>query len=587
MMELNTDIFPAQPKLLIVDDVPANLKVLLAALSQEFDVMVANSGPQGLELAAKSQPELIMLDISMPGMDGLQACQILKSDPALKHIPVVFATALTDAAHETKGLMLGAADFINKPFRIEVVRMRIRNIIDRQRLAKLIELKNKELELSARLDNLTKLPNRVMLEDRLNVAMTQAQRNRQLMALIFVDLDGFKAVNDTHGHLAGDHLLKALAVRLQDCVRQGDTVARLGGDEFVVLVNQLKDQSDCLFLLERMLQAMGTPVSFDLATLQVSASLGVTFYPQSETDALDAKGLLDQADQAMYKAKRAGKNGFAFYGSAPPRSLQQRSWTHQDLEHALADGSMELVFSPELDLHSGRIMAMEALLRWHLPNGDTLGPAHFLETLQHHPLSIRIGQWVLRQALAHQQTWLTQGHDITVVVNISCHHFATSEFPDELQAMLADLPNCQPDKLKLDLCEVSQADPFSATYRSLLRCAELGVQFALDDFGTGQSSLTYLRHAPVQQIKVDPVLQPVGLDAPAQRQVLLKLVDLLKTMGFSVLAEGVEKPEQLTEVQALGFDGAQGLAIHKHLSAADVPAFLASWKGPANADLGP
>jgi diguanylate cyclase (GGDEF)-like protein len=512
MIALNTDMFPAQPRLLIVDDVPANLKVLLAALSHEYDVVVANSGPQGLELAARVQPELIMLDISMPGMDGLQVCQILKSDPALKHIPVVFATALTDAAHETKGLMLGAADFINKPFRIEVVRMRIRNIIDRQRLAKLIELQNKELELSARLDSLTKLPNRIMLEDRLSVAMTQAKRNQQLMAVIFLDLDGFKAVNDTHGHLAGDHLLKALAVRLQDCVRQGDTVARLGGDEFVVLVSQLKDPSDCLYLLERMLLALASPVSYDLVTLQVSASLGVTFYPQAGSDDLDAKGLLEQADQAMYKAKRAGKNSFAFYGDSPTKAPAQRSWTHQDLEQALTNDSMELVFSPELDLHSGRIVALEGLLRWHLPDGSTLGPAHFLETLQHHPLSIRIGQWVLRRSLAQQQAWLAQGLDVTVTVNISCHHFAAPEFPDELQAMLAELPGCRADKLKLDLCEVSQADPFSATFRNLLRCAELGVQFALDDFGTGQSSLTYLRHAPGPHINVAPGLDPLGWD---------------------------------------------------------------------------
>lgn len=580
MTELNLDLLNVPPRLLIIDDVPANLKVLLAALAGEYDVLVANSGPLGLELASKHQPELIMLDISMPGMDGLQVCQKLKSDPQLKHIPVVFATALSDATHEAKGLLLGAADFINKPFRIEVVRLRIRNIIDRQRLAKLIDQQNQALALSARLDNLTKLPNRTLLEDRLQTAISQSARNKQLIAVVFIDLDGFKAVNDAHGHLAGDHLLKTLALRLQDCVRQGDTAARLGGDEFVVLATHLNTEADCLVLLERILESMSTPVKFDLAELQVSASLGVTFYrSDSEKAPVSSTQLIHQADQAMYKAKKAGKNQYAFFGASAPM-VQARAWSYQDLELALGNGQLELVFSPVLDLATGSIQTVEALLRWNHPQAGVLGPSSFLATLQHHTLSVQIDRWVLHQAAAQQQAWQAQGLDLTLTVNLSTYHLSQPDFPKEVKALLEQHGACPADRLQFDIVEVADPDRFSIMMGNIQQCSAMGVKFSLDDFGSGQSSLTFIRHVPLHQVKMDAVLQE-GVDTDAhKRAVLLKLIDLLRTMGFSVLAECTESEQAMRQAKALGFDALQGLALHAHLRAADVPGFVRDWKAP-------
>lgn len=577
MTEINTDLLQSHAKLLVVDDVPANLKVLAAALGNEYDVIVATSGPQCLELAAKAQPELILLDISMPGMDGLQVCQKLKSDPQLKHIPVVFATAMTDAAHESKGLMLGAADFIQKPYRIEVVRLRIRNIIDRMRLATLINQQHKELQLSARLDALTKLPNRAMFDDRLNTAMGQIARSQAWLATVFLDLDGFKTINDEHGHLAGDHLLKTLALRLQDCVRQGDTVARLGGDEFVALINHLEDKQDCLPLLERMLKALSGPVKFDLETLRVSASMGVAFYCADDLEKISSAQLLEQADQAMYRAKRSGKNRYAFFGDSPTLPSQP-AWSRNELEEALRQDQLELVYSPELKLSNGKIESVEALLRWNHPNGQVMSPASFLPTLQHHPLSIEVGRWVLRRALSQLQDWAAQGLDLRVTVNIGAHHLMQTEFAQELRQLLDSFPGCQPDKLMLDIHEISDANTLGSPFRSILRCAELGVLFSLDDFGTGQSSLTLIRHLPLHQIKVDPVLLPQGLTAPAQHEVMVHLVGFLKAMGFSVLAEGIETQEQIAQARDMGFDSVQGHAINAHLASSEVADFVRNWQ---------
>lgn len=577
MKDMNKSFLNARPKILIIDDVLTNLKVLLAALSEDYDVMLASSGQQGLDLAEKTLPEIIMLDISMPGMDGLEVCRRLKTKPETSDIPVVFSTAMSDSANETKGLLLGAADFINKPLKIEVVKLRLRNIIDSRRLRQLVELQNKELSLSAQLDSLTKLPNRLMLDDRLKVAMTQATRSKNPMALLFIDLDGFKAINDQHGHIAGDHLLVALAHRFQDSVRQGDTVARIGGDEFIVIITNLDNENACLMTLQRVLDAASSPVMFDNVSLQVSASVGVSFFPQTGIN--DGATLIDQADQAMYQAKKAGKSRYAFFSKAP-RTTLGFEWNVSDIELALDKGEFELVYAPELDLASGQVVALEALLRWHHPAHGMLGPDTFLSILEKHALSITIGEWVLRQAIAHQATWLSQGLNVVSNVNISNHHLSRPNFTERLQQLLGEHTNFPANRLKIDICEIRDPDTFSPTNLSISQCRDLGVAFALDDFGTGQSSLTYLRHMRINQVKLDPVMTEGLLNDQNKQLILGKLIALLKAMDFSVLAEGVQTQQVLQVLQRLGCDQVQGALISARLPAHDIPEFLSAFKAP-------
>ncbi|MFZ4479075.1 MAG: diguanylate cyclase domain-containing protein, partial [Rhodoferax sp.] len=295
-----------RPRILMIDDMPVNLQVLTAALAPDFNVQIATSGAIGLELAAKAPPDLILLDIMMPGMDGLEVCRRLKADPLLQAVPVIFITAQSDLDVEASGLEMGAVDFISKPIRVEIVKIRIRNLMEREILRKKIEEQHRELERIARYDVLTKLPNRALLSDRMQQAMKQTQRQGQQLAVVFLDLDGFKSVNDTHGHAAGDHLLIALAERMKQALRDGDTLARIGGDEFIAVLLDLTDVAASAPLFNRLLAAAAQPVPFGAVLLQVSASLGVAFYRPGQE--IDVDQLLRQADQAMYQAKLAGKN---------------------------------------------------------------------------------------------------------------------------------------------------------------------------------------------------------------------------------------------------------------------------------------
>ena len=287
----------ARLRILAIDDTPANLQVLAAALVTDFRFQIATSGAIGLAAASRTPPDLILLDVMMPDMDGFEVFRRLKADPALQAIPVMFLTAMSSMEAEAAGLAMGAADYISKPIKIETAKLRIRNLIEREGLRKDVAEKKTQLERLAHYDPLTGLPNRALLADRMSQAMMQSQRRGQRLAMAFLDLDGFKAINDTHGHAAGDQLLVTLAQRMKEALREGDTLARLGGDEFVAVLLDLDELDDTTLILNRLLTAAAQPVLYGETMLQVSASLGVSFYPQAQM--MDADQLMRQADQAM------------------------------------------------------------------------------------------------------------------------------------------------------------------------------------------------------------------------------------------------------------------------------------------------
>ena len=287
----------ARLRILAIDDTPANLQVLAAALVTDFRFQIATSGAIGLAAASRTPPDLILLDVMMPDMDGFEVFRRLKADPALQAIPVMFLTAMSSMEAEAAGLAMGAADYISKPIKVETAKLRIRNLIEREGLRKDVAEKKTQLERLAHYDPLTGLPNRALLADRMSQAMMQSQRRGQRLAMAFLDLDGFKAINDTHGHAAGDQLLVTLAQRMKEALREGDTLARLGGDEFVAVLLDLDELDDTTLILNRLLTAAAQPVLYGETMLQVSASLGVSFYPQAQM--MDADQLMRQADQAM------------------------------------------------------------------------------------------------------------------------------------------------------------------------------------------------------------------------------------------------------------------------------------------------
>lgn len=438
--------------------------------------------------------------------------------------------------------------------------------------------KENELRLKqiAHYDALTGLPNRALLSDRLRQAMNQAQRRGERLAVVFLDLDGFKSVNDSHGHEMGDRLLIMLSMRMKQALRDGDTLARLGGDEFVAVLVNMADADACVPVLERLAAAAAEPVLADGATLQVTASLGVAFYPQ--TDTVDADQLLRQADQAMYQAKLTGKNRHHFFDAEQDRDIRGRHENVEQLRMALEHQQFVLHYQPKVNMRTGQVLGLEALIRWNHPERGLLPPGMFLPMLENQPLSIDLGRWVLRTALAQIERWKAIGLTLPVSVNIDAQQLQQPDFVNELQQLLAEHPGVAPGDLELEILETNALDDMTRVSRVMDACRDIGVSFALDDFGTGYSSLTYLRHLPARTLKVDRSFVRDMLDDPEDLAILDGVIGLSIAFRRHVIAEGVETFEHGELLLRLGCDRGQGYAIAKPMPAEAVPEWTRSWK---------
>ncbi len=357
-----------------------------------------------------------------------------------------------------------------------------------------------QLEHMAHYDALTGIPNRVLLGDRLKQAIAQTRRHQRGLALVYLDIDGFKEVNDAHGHETGDLLLVTLSQRLRDALREGDTLARLGGDEFVAVLTDLSNPNECESILARLLHAASTPIKVRQHTLQLSASLGVTLFPQ---DGSDADTLLRHADQAMYQAKQAGKNRYHMFDPEEDRLTQTHHKSLQRITQALEQQEFELFYQPKVNMRTGQVIGAEALIRWRHPERGLVAPGEFLPLIAGEDLLVRVGDWVLDTALAQMESWQAQGLDIAVSVNIAAHHLQEENFMLRLQEKLAAHPGVRADRLELEVLESAALEGIAQISRMIENCKDLGVHFSLDDFGTGYSSLTYLRRLPASVLKID------------------------------------------------------------------------------------
>ncbi|MEX8518429.1 MAG: EAL domain-containing protein [Leptothrix sp. (in: b-proteobacteria)] len=434
----------------------------------------------------------------------------------------------------------------------------------------------RQLEHVAHYDALTSLPNRVLLADRLQQAMAQADRRGQQLAVAYLDLDGFKVINDSHGHEAGDQLLIAVASRMKQVFREGDTLARLGGDEFVAVLPDLVNVADSVPLLARLLSAAAQPVQVGNLLLQVSASVGVTFYPQA--DDVDADQLLRQADQAMYQAKLAGKNRYHLFDAEQDRSLRGHHESLEHIRHALSERQFVLHYQPKVNMRSGKVIGAEALIRWQHPERGLLAPAVFLPVIEDHPLAVDIGEWVIDAALTQMERWQAAGLDIPVSVNIGARQLQQSNFVERLQALLAAHPAIKPADLEMEVLETSALEDLARVSQVIAACRELGVMFALDDFGTGYSSLTYLKRLAVTQLKIDQSFVHNMLDDPDDLAILDGVLSLAVAFRRQVIAEGVETVEHGEMLLQLGCELAQGYGIARPMPAADVPSWAATWR---------
>ncbi len=705
----------AKPTILAIDDTPVNLLTLGAALKDAFDLQMATSGEMGLELARQNPPDLILLDIMMPGIDGFETFSLLKADARLADIPVIFVTALHEQAFEIKGLALGAWDYITKPIQVETARQRIRNLLERERLRKQVAsqrdqltldlaerrashdklklaasvfttaregititdiqgnivdvndafsritgysrqevlgqnprllnsgqqtasfyetmwreilgkghwygeiwnrrkdgqiyaqmltittvrdddgnptnfvavfsditaLKEHESELDhmAHYDVLTGLPNRVLLADRLGQGMVQAQRRQQLLAVAFLDLDGFKSINDTYGHETGDQLLMAVTRNMKAMLREGDTLARLGGDEFVAVLVDLDSATSSVTLFNRLLEAAAKDASIGGLALRVSASMGVTFYPQDED--IDADQLLRQADHAMYQAKQAGKNRHQVFDTQHDIGLRSHHGNLERIRQAMLANELVLYYQPKVNMRSGKVIGAEALIRWQHPEKGLLPPASFLPLIEDSPLAIEVGEWVIETALRQIGQWRSSGLVLPVSVNVGARQLQQLNFVARLGETLSRHPDVGPGELSMEVLETSALEDLAGVSTVIAQCKHLGVAFALDDFGTGYSSLTYLKRLPVSLLKMDQSFVRDMLVDAEDLAILEGVIGLARAFRRDVIAEGVETVAHGTRLLELGCDLAQGYGIARPMPAADVSAWVAQWQPDA------
>ena len=432
-----------------------------------------------------------------------------------------------------------------------------------------------ELEHIAHYDALTGMPNRVLLADRLQQAMLQSQRRNSALAVAYLDLDGFKPVNDQHGHEVGDQLLVTLSQRMKASLRESDTLARIGGDEFVALLVDIGERRDCELLLSRLLQAAATPVRVDGALLQLSASIGVTLYPQ---DNADADQLVRHADQAMYLAKQAGKNRFHLFDVAQDAAIQSQRESLEHIRVALDRQEFVLYYQPKVNMRTGAIIGAEALIRWQHPERGLLAPAAFLPVIEGQPISIEIGEWVIQTALAQMALWRGAGLDIGVSVNIGALQLQQPGFVARLGTLLAAHPTVPAQSLELEILETSALEDMAQISEVMHACQAIGVRFALDDFGTGYSSLTYLKRLPAELLKIDQSFVRDMLTDVDDLAIVKGVIGLASAFRRSVIAEGVETVAHGQTLLALGCDLAQGYGIARPMPAADLPGWARQWR---------
>lgn len=422
-------------------------------------------------------------------------------------------------------------------------------------------------------DFLTDLPNRMLLNDRLAQAITMARRKGGQLALLFLDLDRFKYINDSLGHAVGDQLLQSVTERLLACVRSSDTVSRQGGDEFVVLLAEVENPMDVVAIAEKMLDALAAPHYTAAHDLHISASVGISVYPN---DGTDAETLMRHADIAMYHAKENGRNNYQCFRQAMKVRAQERQSIEADLRRALRQQEFELYYQPKINLKTGLITGAEALLRWHHPSRGVMLPEMFVPIAEECGLIVSIGQWVLHEACTQAQAWRDAGLIIDqMAVNISAAEFRDKGFFDKLCATVRDT-GFDPHGLQLELTETVLIHDVEATATVFQQLKALGVQLAIDDFGTGYSSLSYLSHFPIDTLKIDQSFVRDMTPDSDEAAIVSAVISMGKSLNQRVVAEGVETPEQLAFLQARHCDEGQGFHFSAALGASEFASLLGS-----------
>lgn len=538
-------------KLLLVEDNQADVEFLAASLRRQraSDVEMVNvrSLASATERIGSERFDIVLLDLHLPdasGLDCIDAIQAIDNE-----IPIVVLSGQDDEDFAVSILNKGAQDYLVK------WEGQGRTILRSVRYA--IERKRSELRLNymAQFDALTGIPNRQYFNDQLTRATARARRDGRKVTLLFLDLDGFKVVNDTLGHDAGDRLLKEVASRIQRSVRTGDVVARLGGDEFAVLLEGLNGPLEVETMANSLLALISQPYHIADRQLDITTSIGITMYPN---DSADTQMLLKNADIAMYQAKENGRNNVTFFTERMHAELMEYHELERDIREALRLDEFHVVYQPKVNAHNRRLQGLEALLRWTSPTRGKVSPGTFIPVAEESGHIIPLGYWVLNQVCATLKAWEEKGLPcVPVSVNVSARQFQQPDFHKRVAQILA-AHAVDPSLIEIELTEGLVMEDSEAAQMELLRLKRIGLRISIDDFGTGYSCLSYLRRFPIDVLKIDrSFIMEIGISQDGE-SIIDAIISLARSLRLETVAEGVETTEQLDFLLERGCHIVQG-----------------------------
>jgi len=514
--------------------------------------------------------DIVLLDLNLPDSFGFETFTTLQEE--FPKLPIIVLTGNSDAEVGLKAVQMGAQDYIVKnSLDVHLLTKSIRYAIERHRLFEELRRARSHEHYRACHDLLTGLPNRLLFHDRLHQAVRQARRTGAQLGLLFLDLDGFKLINDSLGHEVGDYLLQAVAKRLQSVVRAGDTVARIGGDEFVILLINIQSDDDAAKVARKIITTMAEPVEIENHELAASVSIGISLYPN---DSDDIDSLLKNADRAMYRAKNKGDNNFHFFLPAKDSETAKRLKLEKELRFAIEHEQLELYYQPQLDLNNGKIAGVEALVRWRHPGLGMLSPAQFIPLAEETGLIVPLGEWVLQQGCHQYKEWRNHGFPpMRMAINLSTRQFMVMRLKETVKQAL-EHAGMTPAHLVLEITESGAMQNVEYSVKTLRNLRELGVKIAMDDFGTGYASLNYLKRFPLDILKIDHSFIDGLHTNHGDWAIVSAVVAMARRLNLKVLAEGVEHEEQLLYLRALKCDEFQGFLISKPLSTKDFTSML-------------
>jgi len=534
--------------IIIADDDPSILLLLRHILTGDnYDVTEARSGMEAIELCREYSYDLAIFDLVMPDVDGISACKEITfqiSNPP----PVLIITSLDDDASVSRAFEAGAIDYITKPINWSVFKQRVRRIVESERNRQ----KVKRLEFH---DALTGLPNRTLLLDRLESATLRAQRNQTMLALLMVDIDNLKLINETLGHHNGDKVILSVAHRLQKTIRNTDTLSRSGGDEFNLIIENIQQLEDVGLMAAKFSRAIEHSMTILDQDIHIKASIGISIYPQ---DGHDIGSLLSNADSALYRAKDQGGNLYEFYSPELGKKARRRLELENSLRCALDNDELVVYYQPKIDLITDEANGMEALVRWNHPEKGIIPPDEFIPIAEETGLIIRLGQQVIEKACYQFKQWQNENIPLTnISINVSARQFKEQDLVTLLQEVLSE-NQLDATHIELELTESTLLKNENQAESILNQLHNMGIKISIDDFGTGYASLSYLKRLPIDILKIDKSFTDGILNDPDDIAIINAIYGLAKGFEIKLVAEGIETEGQLEKMRVLGVDYGQG-----------------------------